>query len=488
MWHVQRLHSQAGLVKLAALPSPVCTSVRFISRRNQGRRSRRELLGIDEDPSGGFQVGEELDEIESITSFDPQMIHMDFAKKEAVYNKRLMKKIIERKHFKAPQEVNLLTWDAKEQMRYLHQEFPDVWTVDKLAQSFPVSREGVIKILQSNSWQPKSLKELLKHDNAVHTNWKNMKEAGNQLLDGPIYSRYERLLSEGKLQLLAHADGIPSLPSPSTMSALITDGQQQSVVRMDGSFAAIIKEYCEETEKGALNRRDEVRSYKKLKSSNEKLIGKVVESSLKKHGLQVDVRAVQAELKEHFENESAQIENSMNTKMSAQLMSTSLLDVDFVPPERGDNSTLAPKGMAVEDHVISRRPRRQKGVRISQDLSEETVIQQYDKMSVEGTAMLKDEDNNEGLELLEYTGLQTPPKHRVSKARQEIMDSIQYDGDEKSDAYIYGAEKGYEFPFGRSDVEEAIDVNKPGDRQRCTLYRKGNSFYDENGEFLYRLP
>ena len=174
--------------------------------------------------------------------------------------------------------------------------------------------------------------------------------------------------------------------------------------------------------------------------------------------------------------------------MSAQLMSTSLLDVDFVPPERGDNSTLAPKGMAVEDHVISRRPRRQKGVRISQDLSEETVIQQYDKMSVEGTAMLKDEDNNEGLELLEYTGLQTPPKHRVSKARQEIMDSIQYDGDEKSDAYIYGAEKGYEFPFGRSDVEEAIDVNKPGDRQRCTLYRKGNSFYDENGEFLYRLP
>ena len=65
------------------------------------------------------------------------------------YQRNLKKKIVERKYFKQPQEVNLLTWKAKEQIRYLHSEFPDEWTPEVLAESFPVSLEGVHRLLGS---------------------------------------------------------------------------------------------------------------------------------------------------------------------------------------------------------------------------------------------------------------------------------------------------------------------------------------------------
>jgi len=58
----------------------------------------------------------------------------------------LVKKIIEKKYFKTPQETNFLSWDAKEQIRYLHAEFPDEWTAERIATSFPISEEGVKKV------------------------------------------------------------------------------------------------------------------------------------------------------------------------------------------------------------------------------------------------------------------------------------------------------------------------------------------------------
>lgn len=52
-------------------------------------------------------------------------------------------KIIEKKYFKKPKEPNLLTWTAKEQLKYLNSMDPGLWTPEKLAESFPISVEGV---------------------------------------------------------------------------------------------------------------------------------------------------------------------------------------------------------------------------------------------------------------------------------------------------------------------------------------------------------
>ena len=116
---------------------------------------------------------------------------------EEKLKKKIMHKMIERKYYKKPQEVCLLTWDAKEQIRFLNNEYPDEWTVDRLAESFPTSREGIIKILKSR-FQPKSLAEIVKHDERVHRNWKQLQDGKTKgvAVGGPITSRYLLISSD----------------------------------------------------------------------------------------------------------------------------------------------------------------------------------------------------------------------------------------------------------------------------------------------------
>lgn len=47
----------------------------------------------------------------------------------------------------APQRT--LTWDAIEQIRYLKQEQPEEWTVERLAQSFSVTPDVILRVLRS---------------------------------------------------------------------------------------------------------------------------------------------------------------------------------------------------------------------------------------------------------------------------------------------------------------------------------------------------
>ena len=51
-------------------------------------------------------------------------------------------KKVEKKYFPEEQELNLLTWSAKEQIRYLHHTDPQQWTPEHIAECFPISPEG----------------------------------------------------------------------------------------------------------------------------------------------------------------------------------------------------------------------------------------------------------------------------------------------------------------------------------------------------------
>lgn len=43
----------------------------------------------------------------------------------------------------------MLTWDAIEQIRYLKQEQPEEWTVERLAEGFSVSPDAILRVLRS---------------------------------------------------------------------------------------------------------------------------------------------------------------------------------------------------------------------------------------------------------------------------------------------------------------------------------------------------
>ena len=49
--------------------------------------------------------------------------------------------------------------------RYLHEKDPNEWTVDRLTESFPLTRDGIIGVLKRNG--PKSLEKVLRQDKQV---------------------------------------------------------------------------------------------------------------------------------------------------------------------------------------------------------------------------------------------------------------------------------------------------------------------------------
>ena len=211
--------------------------------------------------------------------------------------KRVKFKIIERKYFKPPQEENLLTWDAKEQMRFLNQEYSDEWPVDRLAESFPTSREGVIKILKSK-WHPQNLKEVVRHDRRVRARWLALSEAGDgKCQGGPLELRYQKLIEMGKL---AYAAGNPSLPMPQSQTFL-TDGSDATIIKAlvqksnsdnprtnliqkrpptkpVGKFESLVKDYCESKPKEEIKKKSDEKmlAYANHQSESQKLLEKVV--------------------------------------------------------------------------------------------------------------------------------------------------------------------------------------------------------------------
>ncbi|XP_070543029.1 neugrin-like [Ptychodera flava] len=53
------------------------------------------------------------------------------------------------RELRQPKEKRILTRDAMNQIRFLRQEYPDEWTITRLAESFGVSQNSIIKVLKS---------------------------------------------------------------------------------------------------------------------------------------------------------------------------------------------------------------------------------------------------------------------------------------------------------------------------------------------------
>jgi len=94
---------------------------------------------------------------------------------KADHNPERVKQIlINKKIFPHQKKPNLLTAVEKETIRYLHQKDPHEWTIERLTESFPVDRFGVKKILKNSG--PKSLQSLHRLDKQAADNWKKLNE------------------------------------------------------------------------------------------------------------------------------------------------------------------------------------------------------------------------------------------------------------------------------------------------------------------------
>ncbi|KYN20731.1 hypothetical protein ALC57_06637 [Trachymyrmex cornetzi] len=108
---------------------------------------------------------------------------------------RLKQQIVVQKYFKE-KEPRFLTFAEKELIHKLRNFNPEEWTIEKLSESFPALPETIRKILRTK-WSPKSVEEAVKYDNVVKQNWEKFRMGEFSL--SPILSEHLTKFKDRKI-------------------------------------------------------------------------------------------------------------------------------------------------------------------------------------------------------------------------------------------------------------------------------------------------
>ena len=453
----------------------------------------------------------------------------------------LIHKIIERKYFKKPQETNLLTWEAKEQIRFLSREYPEEWTVERLAESFPCSEYGVIKILKSK-FVPRNLDEIRRHDDRVKKNWLALQTGDGP--QGPIVTKYQQLIGEGKFALLKNAAGIKHLPMPG-VRALLSQGPEKK--GPPGVFESIVKDYVDK--KKRLESKAEVAARQEGGIEVQVLLDSIAKSSKVKKYFQKDAKINAAEedldsgfpkmkqsekhteldaepdgvpdfitnsLNTYSEGERAMLNEPYDTKHTHGEMRKSqsfrnMGDFQNTRDGRSDigfysegTDIVKPLATMEEDSGYinsitdsNQQPKgrtKRRGRRKSQPIMS---IQQFQEMQMKDTGKLPSNSAQKSLMDLANVGqMKTENALLMHKSPEQNEDtyeeneelSAQLKFDEEGGrvkTYTYDETSGYQYPLGKEDVGlQKIRVPKKGG----SVYRKGRGYYDEDGDLIFRVP
>jgi hypothetical protein len=156
---------------------------------NQQRYEKRFMLkGRAE-----MYAGDELDNQDPRELFESEEILDLYSKDENLYHNKIVDEDIKRRYRtkiaiikkrmaklygQDEKMFNLLTWDAKEQIKYLNLNEPHIWTPERIAECFPISVQSAKKLLTSK-WAPKTLDDLADHDQRVIYNWSQLAKMNN---------------------------------------------------------------------------------------------------------------------------------------------------------------------------------------------------------------------------------------------------------------------------------------------------------------------
>ena len=370
-------------------------------------------------------------------------------------------------------------------MRYLHQEYPEEWPVDRLAKSFPVSKEGVVKILKSK-FVPKTVDEIIRHDERVTRNWKAL-TGGDKEPDGPLASRYKQLVEDGKVWTLQHASGIRSMPMPNKSTYVPTVKlKRDNSTGEPGLFESMVKSYCEKKAANGENPPESKELLEQNEAKNLKLLQSVTSEKLLKGGdikggaLPPLERKKTVNYKEAFTYADPALEpEKAEAVVNRDLYLQSLLDhVEGISTINAD--------------TLHRRGRgRGRGQRSSSKLPSDVDPGMYNTEKIDSHQVTFAQGENSNIEQE-----QGSPKYVVIPEQAEAWSQIKYEkklgkSEEDIEAYIYDRQTGYQYPLGRkADIVDKIEVHNEdmGRDSTWVVYQKGKDFYDEDGDFLFRIP
>ncbi|XP_011879512.1 PREDICTED: uncharacterized protein LOC105568437 [Vollenhovia emeryi] len=151
-------------------------SRRAASRPLAGIRNKMQVMKQDE-PVDHFDA-------EDVSEFEADFMNVGVSHKmheREMQSKKehLKRRIVAHKYFKE-REPRFITFAERKMICKLHNHNPDEWTAEKLSESFPALPETIRMILRAK-WSPKSVDKVMQYDNVAIANWEKFR-AGNLVL------------------------------------------------------------------------------------------------------------------------------------------------------------------------------------------------------------------------------------------------------------------------------------------------------------------
>lgn len=362
---------------------------------------------------------------------------------------QLKQQIVVQKYFKEKQP-RFLTFAEKELICKLHRFNPDEWTVERLSKSFPALPETIQKILRSK-WSPKSVEKIIEYDNVVTRNWEKFRKGElplNPILNEHLMKFKDRKIISTDRESLAE-QFVPKLEFKKPKSQL---------------FSSIIQTYLNE------------------KKSDTKLLSQ--EDNPNRMADQSD-----------FENQSLPIANAttnspsavQNRKKFALNKEHSLTIQSHTDSQNSDMSLKEREELLTFDEFV-----KTKLENIHQESPEEgiTLMNVYrkqmdgsqetseDAAASDNAVIYAEKDNSSKIVRRSDKDISIAPKDRnknfnIVGANDNLMDTSIKVWKKNVDTQL-----NYAKP-----IKIAKHLYKPG-----MTYRINDCYYDDDGEFLYRVP
>ncbi|XP_034733896.1 neugrin [Etheostoma cragini] len=148
---LQVLSFLSRLGDLSLMPSVSINSCRFASRGASNARKRQSHVHRDRVSNSAPRYSDEMpDDQPDLQDAEEVEDKLQALVDEARKGQKNVKYHILRRQMTTPgAPQRKLTWDAIKQIRYLKQEQPDEWTVNRLAEGYSVTPDVILRVLRS---------------------------------------------------------------------------------------------------------------------------------------------------------------------------------------------------------------------------------------------------------------------------------------------------------------------------------------------------
>jgi len=404
--------------------------------RNVGAARQLRNLGLDKDDAtfkteDANEVLVNMEETLEDKIIRSKAYRKQFKADEENQRELAKRKIIQKNVFPKAPNPSLLTLMEKEMIKYLHKKDPVEWSIERLAESFPATPEVIRKVLKSQTMYVKAA--IKKYNKTVVENWKLLSK-GQLELD----PEYEKHLKAGN-RSLSLSSGEKNL-AEQEIRVKLEKSLALPKPAIPGEFASIIVNYNNKLARDKQEASLEVQEVIEMQS----LFG---ENTIPGTPLENEVSPY---------SETALLASSIDLSREKQM------DIEKFRNLYLKDST---KGKNVEDPNRFR----EKYLEWVKNEGEKSKFATKTVNKIDSVELSKIGKDNQLL---------------YEAAEREEID-VQLS--ETGQTFIFDPEAGYKQPYTSPENPDTIEIPEEINN-KYNFYQLGDSFYDRDGHFLYRVP